>query len=564
MSTLSIQPTYPIFTETDGQPLENGYIWIGTANLDPQVNPINVYWDAALTQLAAQPIRTEGGYPVNNGTPARLYVNSDYSIRVMNKNGSVVYSAPAATERFSSAVVTSVNSSAIEYQNSAAGSVPTTVDAKLEAICVDVVVDFGADPTGSADSTSAIQAAIDSLPARGGCVKVPPGKYRITSTINIGDGNGANSPSTKNGVKIIGAGAGFAVSGALVPTIFDYQGANTTAPILNLKGQISDCEISGIFFSCNGNSGGISATSFSGCDFNNLKIVNPASNANGFFILGGGAPTGNYNIFNKFSQINIALLSPSSNGLYMDGDYSVQNDTWISHFELVRVENVAGATNSVCAWFKFVDSCTFTRCHFDNKPEPVSSGVIFDALANDGFPVGMGFYDCSVHETSVIEDMTHKIRKNMFYNHGTYDNEVIPTHPLLCGITDTGEVFGDFLYNADWESYTPTVASTSGTLTTVAGAIKWIKLGKIVYLQCVVFITDNGTGSQAIRVELPPSAGTVSAKNFFCIGRNTVTGGSLIVQIPFGSQLAFIRKYDDTYPGASGASLEFSGFYEVV
>ena len=35
MSALSIQPTFPIFTETDGLPLENGYIWIGAANLDP-------------------------------------------------------------------------------------------------------------------------------------------------------------------------------------------------------------------------------------------------------------------------------------------------------------------------------------------------------------------------------------------------------------------------------------------------------------------------------------------------------------------------------------------------
>ena len=105
MSALSIQPTYPIFTETDGQPLESGYIWIGAANLDPQVNPINVYWDAGLTQLAGQPIRTQGGYPANSGTPARLYVNSDYSIRVMNKNGSVVYSAPETTERYNGSVV---------------------------------------------------------------------------------------------------------------------------------------------------------------------------------------------------------------------------------------------------------------------------------------------------------------------------------------------------------------------------------------------------------------------------------------------------------------------------
>jgi hypothetical protein len=100
MSALSIQPVYPIFTDIDGQPLENGYVWIGTANLDPQTNPINVYWDAALTILAPQPIRTLAGYPANSGTPARLYVNSDYSTRVMNKNGSVVYSAPVATERY--------------------------------------------------------------------------------------------------------------------------------------------------------------------------------------------------------------------------------------------------------------------------------------------------------------------------------------------------------------------------------------------------------------------------------------------------------------------------------
>jgi len=105
MSALSIQPTFPIFTETDGQPLENGYIWIGTSNLDPQVNPINVYFDSALTILAPQPIRTINGYPSRNGTPARLYVDSDYSIRVMNKNGSVVYSAPASTERYNGAVV---------------------------------------------------------------------------------------------------------------------------------------------------------------------------------------------------------------------------------------------------------------------------------------------------------------------------------------------------------------------------------------------------------------------------------------------------------------------------
>lgn len=100
MTALSIQPPFPIMTDIDGQPLEDGYIFIGVVNLQPIGNPITVYWDAALTIPAAQPIRTRGGYPMNSGTPARLYVNSDYSIQVQNRNGSVVYSSPTATERF--------------------------------------------------------------------------------------------------------------------------------------------------------------------------------------------------------------------------------------------------------------------------------------------------------------------------------------------------------------------------------------------------------------------------------------------------------------------------------
>jgi hypothetical protein len=93
MSTIEVQPPYPAFAGADGQPLENGYIWIGTVNLSPQTNPINVYWDAANTIAAPQPIRTLNGYPSRNGTPARFYVASDYSIQVLDSKGSVVYTS---------------------------------------------------------------------------------------------------------------------------------------------------------------------------------------------------------------------------------------------------------------------------------------------------------------------------------------------------------------------------------------------------------------------------------------------------------------------------------------
>jgi hypothetical protein len=93
MSTIEVQPPYPAFAGADGLPLENGYIWIGAVNLNPQVNPIAVYWDAAQTIPAPQPIRTLNGYPSRNGTPARFYVASNYSIQVLDSKGSVVYTS---------------------------------------------------------------------------------------------------------------------------------------------------------------------------------------------------------------------------------------------------------------------------------------------------------------------------------------------------------------------------------------------------------------------------------------------------------------------------------------
>jgi len=93
MSALSVEPPFPAFAGADGQPLEDGFINVGVVNLNPITNPIAAFFDDALTIPAVQPIRTSGGYPVYQGTPARFYVGSDYSIQVKDKNGSVVYTS---------------------------------------------------------------------------------------------------------------------------------------------------------------------------------------------------------------------------------------------------------------------------------------------------------------------------------------------------------------------------------------------------------------------------------------------------------------------------------------
>jgi len=109
MSALSVEPPFPAFAGADGQPLDDGYIWIGVQNLSPQTNPVNVYFDRNLTILAPQPLRTINGYISNSGSPAQVYVNgADFSILVQDSNGSLVYSFEKATGDISGAFGVSV------------------------------------------------------------------------------------------------------------------------------------------------------------------------------------------------------------------------------------------------------------------------------------------------------------------------------------------------------------------------------------------------------------------------------------------------------------------------
>jgi hypothetical protein len=90
----SITSVYPVFQDLDGNPLELGYVYIGTAGLDAFSNQITVYWDEALTVPATQPIRTKGGYLNNSGSYGAIYVGAnDYSITINDSTNVLVSSS---------------------------------------------------------------------------------------------------------------------------------------------------------------------------------------------------------------------------------------------------------------------------------------------------------------------------------------------------------------------------------------------------------------------------------------------------------------------------------------
>lgn len=89
---ISVVVPYENFHDLKGNPLDTGYIYIGSAGLNPEVYPISVFWDSDFDIPASQPIRTIAGHPSRSGSPATIYVSGDYSITVRDKNKKLIYS----------------------------------------------------------------------------------------------------------------------------------------------------------------------------------------------------------------------------------------------------------------------------------------------------------------------------------------------------------------------------------------------------------------------------------------------------------------------------------------
>ncbi len=101
-----IPSPYPTFTDLDGSPLSDGYIWFGNANTNPVTSSIPVYWNSSLSIAADQPIRTVNGYFSQYGTPGQIYTAvTAFSILVQNSKGQTVFSNASVTPQLTQADV---------------------------------------------------------------------------------------------------------------------------------------------------------------------------------------------------------------------------------------------------------------------------------------------------------------------------------------------------------------------------------------------------------------------------------------------------------------------------
>lgn len=129
--------------------------------------------------------------------------------------------------------------------------------------------------------------------------------------------------------------------------------------------------------------------------------------------------------------------------------------------------------------------------------------------------------------------------------------------------TSNGIYFGASSMLNDYEegTYTPTVAATSGTITSYTSTGRYTRVGRLVLAQTVTTITNNGTGTGAITISLPFTNGGEVATGS---GReNAATGSQLQANLSAGATVMVVRTYNNSYPGGTNYALLVSIAYSV-
>lgn len=97
MTLLAVANPLPTFLGLNGLAINNGHLYIGLPNMDPETDPQPVFWDQAGTIPASQPLDVQGGYVMYLGAPAIFYTDQPFSIRIRNAAGSQVFYLASAS-----------------------------------------------------------------------------------------------------------------------------------------------------------------------------------------------------------------------------------------------------------------------------------------------------------------------------------------------------------------------------------------------------------------------------------------------------------------------------------
>jgi hypothetical protein len=230
---IEVRPPAPQFFDTDGSPLDAGYIYIGTTGANPETNPQAIFWDKDGTIPAAQPIRTLNGYPSRDGAVSKFYTSTkNYSISVKDKRGSLVGGVLNSDSGVFDELTALTSAAGIGYDPLSAGMASNNVQDAIEEVQTNV---------------EAVAADVASLATTySGIINLFANSAFIINTRAYSSGTNTGAPNqyTLDRLRVVVSGQSVIIS---VSTTFGFR---ITAPAGGLEQVIEGSMITGGDYAC--------------------------------------------------------------------------------------------------------------------------------------------------------------------------------------------------------------------------------------------------------------------------------------------------------------------------
>jgi hypothetical protein len=292
------------------------------------------------------------------------------------------------------------------------------------------VLDFGADKTGVTDSTTAFQAAIDSLPTNGGTVYIPSGSYLI-STLNM-----PNDPKVVNliGESMIGVELKMATAAGPVIRKVQTAGRIIGATIANFTIRANTASDK-----TNINHIGMFLSGYNNSFFRNIAYRSYTNNIGagsvGIFIKISGSPYLTYG--NVLEGINVQVgygpsrcISLDNNGtnVYNNPNIVEIRDSWF--YALSGCDTIIHGYDNTCT--------SIINCEFEDCPGALGIGLGQNTLVQ-GCWFELLATNIATLTTASTDGSGSVILNNYFSGSGTNFIDTINVRPLWIGNNGGGQ-----------------------------------------------------------------------------------------------------------------------------
>jgi hypothetical protein len=318
------------------------------------------------------------------------------------------------------------------------------------------VKDFGAVGDGTTDDYAAIQAAIAAANGTTGAkIWFPPGTYRVTSTVTLGDGSNSQQSTKDHNITLIGAGYGTGadisntqINGA---SRILYDGTtNSTAAVVALQGPLHNNAICDLQLDCNSKAGiGLNVIHVTQNSFDRVTVRNYTNigyNLTSRNNFPSGCAYGNAD--NRFYDC-YALQPANTSAIAIVATSGVSTSTSLVGLpDTARCVFIGGSfvyggnTGSYGAYLAGADNNQFWNCLF--YPSSGSSGG-YDVwmepwTGSPSFPLENNFIGCGMTR-GVSGSSTGPTYGNFFWPFQTGDGAAVPSLATAQTMTYQGKTY---------------------------------------------------------------------------------------------------------------------------